>query len=79
MPVYRYYCCSRSPHDSNFERTVPEGSVGSRIWGSRPYVPEAGCTVYGTVDYPHRISSAEMTRYGLMPANMIQQPIMVAI
>lgn len=79
MPVYRYYCCFRVPCDSDRERTVPKNSVGTRVWGSRPFVHEAGCTVFGTVDYDQPLSKGEMAFYGLAPANVVQQPIQIAV
>lgn len=79
MLVYRYYCCFRSPHDGEDGCTVPKNSVGMRTWGSRPFIQEAGCTVYGTVDYDQPLSKGEMAFYGLAPANVVQQPIQIAV
>lgn len=79
MFVYRYYCCIRFPHDSDTDRTVPKNSVSTRLWGSRPFVHEAGCNVYGTVDYAEPLSNRDIAFYGLMPANVVQQPIEIAV
>lgn len=71
--VYRYYCCWYSPDENN----VPKGSAGWQKWGSHPFLPEAGRTVYGTVDYTSQLDGYEMAYYGLIPANVKQEPITI--
>jgi hypothetical protein len=56
---------------------MPPDMVAYRVWGSRPYLPDLGGIVYGTVDYSRQLSMAEMNIYGLFPANVVQQPIMI--
>lgn len=73
MLAYRYYCMNGSP----IAMRMPPDKVAYRIWGSRPYLPNLGGVVYGTVDYARQLSTAEMSAYGLIPANMVQQPIMI--
>ena len=71
MLVYRYYCIDNPPlFDS-----VPKGYVGIKVWGSRPYVPEAATHVMGTVDYLFPLTDRTMNTYGLRPANVEQRPI----
>lgn len=73
MLAYRYYCMSGSPA----ARRMPPDMAVYRVWGSRPYLPDLGGIVYGTVDYTRQLSIAEMSAYGLIPAHMVQQPISI--
>ena len=73
MLAYRYYCMNSSP----LAQHMPPDMVAYRVWGSRPYLPDLGGIVYGTVDYSRQLSMAEMNIYGLFPANVVQQPIMI--
>lgn len=71
--AYRYYCMNSSP----LAQHMPPDMVAYRVWGSRPYLPDLGGVVYGTLDYSRQLSMAEMNIYGLFPANVVQQPIMI--
>lgn len=71
--AYRYYCMNSSP----LAQHMPPDMVAYRAWGSRPYLPDLGGIVYGTVDYTRQLSIAEMSAYGLIPAHMVQQPISI--
>ena len=73
MLAYRYYCMNSSP----LAQHMPPDTAVYRVWGSRPYLPDLGGIVYGTVDYTRQLSIAEMSAYGLIPAHMVQQPISI--
>ena len=46
MLAYRYYCMNSSP----LAQHMPPDMVAYRVWGSRPYLPDLGGIVYGTVE-----------------------------
>ena len=71
MLTYRYYCMDSSP----VVKRMPPDMTAYNVWGSRPYMPDLGGIVYGTVDYARCLSISEMNSYGLIPSNMVQQPI----
>lgn len=71
MKLFRYY----SPYRPPMWDWVPNGAMNLCIWGSRPYIPEIGHSVWGTVDFPYQLPQAVADYYGLLPANMVQQPI----
>ena len=73
MLVYRYHCVERPPMPNK----LPSGYTDYRVWGSRPYIQQAGAVVLGTVDYPFQLSEKVMNTYGLRAANMQQQPILI--
>ena len=73
--VYRYYTLYRPPMKGG----IPEGFVDIRVMGSRPYIEEIGHTAWGYVDYDRMLTRQEIRQYELAPANMVQQPVEVAV
>ena len=73
--VYRYYTVYSRPARGK----VPDDFVDMRVMGSRPFLPEVGCTVWGYVDYERILTPTEVAVYGLAPANMVQMPLEVAV
>lgn len=73
MKVFRYYTLYRPPSPGS----VPPGFVFQRTIDSRPYISEAGHTVWGIVDYDRRLTQKEIRDYELTPADMVKMPIEV--
>lgn len=73
--VYRYYTLYRPPMPGG----IPAGAVNVQTMGSRPYIPEIGHSAWGYADYDRVLTQKEIRDFELAPANMIQQPVEVAI
>lgn len=73
--VYRYYTLYRPPMPGG----IPKGAVEVRTMGSRPYISEIGHTAWGYVDYDRPLTRQEIRDYELASANLVQQPMEVAV